>query len=53
MVHPKVLKAGGINPEKFSGFAFGLGVERTMAMKVNIPDIRMLYQNDIRFLEQF
>lgn len=53
MVHPKVLKAGGINPEEFTGFAFGWGIERTIAMKVNIPDIRMLYQNDLRFLEQF
>ena len=53
MVHPKVLKAGGINPDKYMGFAFGWGVERTIAMKTNIPDIRPLYQNDIRFLEQF
>ena len=53
MVHPKVLKAGGIDPEKYMGFAFGWGVERTIAMKTNLPDIRPLYQNDIRFLEQF
>ncbi len=53
MVHPKVLRNGGIDPDKYSGFAFGWGVERTIAMKVNVPDIRLLYQNDIIFLEQF
>ncbi len=53
MVHPKVLKAGGIDPAVYSGFAFGWGIERTIAMKTDIPDIRLLYQNDIRFLEQF
>lgn len=53
IVHPKVLKAGNINPQIYSGFAFGWGIERTIAMKTNIPDIRFLYQNEIRFLEQF
>jgi phenylalanyl-tRNA synthetase alpha chain len=55
MVHPHVLKAGGVDPEKWSGFAFGWGVERTMMMKegVKIDDIRPLYQNDFRFLRQF
>lgn len=53
MIHPKVLKAGGIDPTKYTGFAFGWGIERTIAMKTNIDDIRLLYQNDIRFLEQF
>ena len=53
MVHPRVLKAGKIDPEVYSGFAFGWGIERTIAMKTNIGDIRLLYQNDIRFLEQF
>lgn len=53
MVHPKVLKAGNIDPQKFTGFAFGWGVERTIAIKTNVSDIRLLYQNDIRFLEQF
>lgn len=53
MVHPNVLKAGKIDPEKFRGFAFGWGIERTIAMKTELPDIRLLYQNDIRFLEQF
>ena len=53
MVHPKVLKAGGIDPQKYNGFAFGWGIERTIAMKTELPDIRLLYQNDLRFLEQF
>ena len=55
MVHPKVLENGGIDPKGYSGFAFGWGVERTYLMRsgVNIPDIRMIYKNDIRFLEQF
>lgn len=55
MVHPNVLKAGKIDPNKYSGFAFGWGVERCFLMKegMNIPDIRILYQNDQRFLNQF
>jgi len=53
MIHPKVLESGKINPEVYSGFAFGWGVERTIAMRVDLGDIRLLYQNDIRFLEQF
>ena len=53
MVHPKVLKSGGIDAQIYSGFAFGWGIERTIAMKTNTDDIRLLYQNDIRFLEQF
>ena len=53
MVHPNVLKAGGINYLKYKGFAFGWGVERILMMKTKINDIRLIYQNDIRFLEQF
>ena len=55
MVHPNVLKAGGIDPNEYSGFAFGWGVERAYTMKNNtqIDDIRLIYNNDIRFLEQF
>ncbi|MEK7581307.1 MAG: phenylalanine--tRNA ligase subunit alpha [Patescibacteria group bacterium] len=53
MVHPNVLKAGKIDPEKYMGFAFGWGVERTISMKTKLPDIRLFYQNDLRFLEQF
>lgn len=53
MVHPKVLKECGIDPEVYSGFAFGLGVERTAMGRFNIDDLRLLYENDIRFLRQF
>lgn len=55
MVHPNVLKAGGIDPEKYSGFAFGWGVERCYSMKsdLNIDDLRLMYKNDLRFNEQF
>lgn len=55
MVHPNVLKNGGIDPNKHSGFAFGLGVERVLMMKsgLEIPDLRLLYQNNLQFLRQF
>lgn len=55
MVHPNVLKAGGIDPDKYTGFAFGWGIERTYTLKegLNIDDIRLLYSGDLRFLEQF
>jgi len=53
MVHPNVLKICGIDPNEYSGFAFGLGVERTTMGRYNIDDIRLFYENDIRFLEQF
>ena len=55
MVHPNVLKAGKIDTTKYSGFAFGWGVERTYMMKsgIKIDDLRLLYSNDIRFLTQF
>jgi len=55
MVHPTVLKNGGLNPDIYSGFAFGWGVERTYMMKsgLSIPDIRLLYSSDLRFLKQF
>ncbi|ABN51455.1 MAG TPA: phenylalanine--tRNA ligase subunit alpha [Hungateiclostridium thermocellum] len=53
MVHPKVLEVCGIDPEVYSGFAFGLGVERTAMGRFNIDDMRLLYENDIRFLKQF
>lgn len=55
MVHPNVLKAGKIDTSKYTGFAFGWGVERTYMMKsgVKIDDLRLLYSNDIRFLNQF
>lgn len=53
MVHPKVLKNGGIDPEVYSGFAFGVGLERLTMFKYNIDDMRLLYENDLRFLSQF
>lgn len=53
MVHPNVLKAGGIDSEKYSGFAFGMGVERIAMCEYGIDDLRYFYENDIRFLKQF
>ncbi|MCI0487540.1 MAG: phenylalanine--tRNA ligase subunit alpha [Blastocatellia bacterium] len=53
MVHPNVLLSVGIDPEEFSGFAFGLGIDRMAALMYGIDDIRLLYENDVRFLEQF
>ena len=53
MVHTNVLLNCNINPEEYSGFAFGMGVERIAMLKYGIPDIRMFYDNDIRFLSQF
>jgi phenylalanyl-tRNA synthetase alpha chain len=53
MVHPVVLKNGGYDPERHSGFAFGMGVERTILLKYAIDDIRQFWANDLRFLEQF
>ena len=52
-VHPKVLKMSGIDPEEYSGFAFGLGLERIALLKYEIDDMRLLYENDERFLSQF
>ncbi len=53
MIHPNVLRMGGIDPEKWSGFAFGLGVERMPMIRHGIDDLRLFYENDARFLEQF
>ncbi|MBE7516367.1 MAG: phenylalanine--tRNA ligase subunit alpha [Chloracidobacterium sp.] len=53
MVHPNVLRACGVDPEEYTGFAFGFGLERMTAMLYNIDDIRHLFENDMRFLEQF
>lgn len=53
MIHPNVLRNAGIDPTRFSGFAFGAGVDRIAALWYRIPDIRLLYENDLRFLEQF
>ena len=53
MVHPTVLKNGGYDPEKYSGFAFGMGPERITMLKYGIDDIRQFWGNDLRFLKQF
>ncbi len=53
MVHPRVLKNCGIDPEVYSGFAFGIGLERTTMFRYGIDDLRMYFENDVRFLEQF
>ena len=53
MVHPKVLQGCGIDPEVYSGFAFGLGLERIVMRRFNIDDLRLFFENDLRFLEQF
>ena len=53
MVHPNVLKVGGLDTEKYTGFAFGMGVERIAMLKYEVDDIRLLYENDIRFIQQF
>ena len=53
MVHPKVLEACGIDPEKYSGFAFGMGLERMAMGRMRINDLRLIFDNDVRFLNQF
>lgn len=53
MVHPVVLKNGGYDPQRYTGFAFGMGVERVAMLKYGIDDIRQFYANDLRFLQQF
>ena len=53
MVHPAVFEAVGYDPERYTGFAFGLGIERVALLKWGVEDIRLFYENDLRFLEQF
>jgi phenylalanyl-tRNA synthetase alpha chain len=53
MVDPAVLRNGGIDPEEWSGFAFGCGLERVAQLRHNVPDIRVLWENDVRVLRQF
>ena len=53
MVHPKVLQNGGVDPEEYSGFAFGIGLERVVMRRFNIDDLRLFYENDVRFLDMF
>ncbi len=53
MIHPNVFRNVGYDPEVFRGFAFGMGVERIAMLKYGINDIRLFYENDLRFLRQF
>ena len=53
MVHPKVLKAGGIDPQKYQGFAFGLGIDRIAMLKYGIPDLRAFFDSDLRWLRHY
>jgi len=53
VVHPNVLRAGGVDPDIYSGFAFGMGIERIAMIRYGIDDMRLLYENDVRFLSQF
>ena len=53
MIHPKVLKMSGIDPEVYSGWAFGMGLERLAMGEYKITDLRLIFENDVRFLEQF
>jgi phenylalanyl-tRNA synthetase alpha chain len=53
MVHPHVFQAVGYDAEKYTGYAFGMGIERTALLRYGIDDIRILYENDVRFLKQF
>ena len=53
MVHPRVLENCGYDPERYTGFAFGVGIERIALLRYAIPDMRLLVDSDVRFLEQF
>jgi phenylalanyl-tRNA synthetase alpha chain len=53
MVHPKVLEFGGIDPEEFTGYAFGMGAERLAMLRYGVDDLRLFFDNDLRFLRQF
>ena len=53
MVHPNVLKASGVDPEKFTGYAFGMGIDRLAMLRYGVNDLRLLFENDLRLLQQF
>ena len=53
MVHPNVLRFGGIDPEKYTGFAFGMGPDRLTMVRYSIPDLGLVFEGDLRFLSQF
>jgi phenylalanyl-tRNA synthetase alpha chain len=53
MIHPNVLRKVGYDPAEYQGFAFGMGVERQALLKLGVDDMRLFFENDLRFLEQF
>jgi phenylalanyl-tRNA synthetase alpha chain len=53
MVHPNVLRTAGVDPAEFTGYAFGMGVERLTMLRYGVEDLRSFFENDLRFLEQF
>ena len=53
MVHPNVLESAGVDPEKYTGYAFGMGVERLAMLRYGVSDLRTFFENDLRFLRQF
>ena len=53
MVHPKVFESAGIGTEKYTGYAFGMGVERLAMLRYGVNDLRLFFENDLRFLKQF
>ena len=53
MVHPNVLESVGVDPDKYTGYAFGIGIERLAMLRYNVSDLRTFFENDLRFLRQF
>ncbi len=53
MIHPRVLEMAGIDPNEWSGWAFGFGLDRLAMLRYKIDDVRLIFENDVRFLEQF
>ena len=53
MVHPNVLESAGVDPEKYTGYAFGIGIERLAMLRYGVTDLRTFFENDLRFLRQF
>jgi len=52
-VHPNVLKASGVDPEKYTGYAFGMGIDRLAMLRYGVNDLRLLFENDLQLLQQF
>jgi phenylalanyl-tRNA synthetase alpha chain len=53
MMHPNVLAASGVDPERFTGYAFGAGIDRLAMLRYGVNDLRLFFENDLRFLKQF